>query len=412
MASNNNNSNSDSDKQQKMKKQLEERKDEILLFDRFRSIATRKLESMTRQSEQTGITYQMGEKEKQVLREMQGMGLKEGVAAGLVTFLILRRGPIYVARWASSRRAGLVQQPGMTTPPSRSSSRSSSSSHGGGGGYQLSNPNTGTPLVGGGGGGGSSGANPFQKVNHPPSEFPPRSGNRFLRGGWFLLDTTLSLMMAASVSMTYTDTDQIRQQLLELPLIEGRSLTADALCEEISNELSKVQQEDNSHNRAYQRLLMTTKQQHHQWENTNHTTANNHETTTSSSSSQSSPSSFYLQGIIDFSENCQRRRFVERRLRQEQGLGKQDAVEIPPPGVPKDGPRLLVVFSTNGGEQEERVVYDNGDDDHNNNNNNNAENHPFDDSSFTSTTTTDWKDDTNWADDFVADQEEQDRKRR
>jgi hypothetical protein len=252
----------------------------------------------------------------------------------------------------------------------------------------LSNPNTGTPL--GGGGGGS--ANPFQKVNHP-SEFP-RSGNRFFRAGWFLLDATLSLMMAASVSMTYTDTDQIRKQLLELPLLEGRSLAADALCQEISNELSKVQQENNP---AYRRL---TKQQ----QRNHHTT--NHETTTTTTTTVSSPSSFYLQGIIDFSENCQRRRFVERRLRQEQGLGKQDAVEIPPPGVPKDGPRLLVVFSKNGGEEEERVVYDNGDDD---NDNNNAENHPFDDSSFT---TTDWKDDTNWADDFVADQEEQDRKRR
>jgi hypothetical protein len=195
-------------------------------------------------------------------------------------------------------------------------------------------------------------------------------------------------MMAASVSMVYTDTDQIREQLLELPLIEGRSLTADALCEEIANELVKVQQERGSINRAYQRL---TKRQgsHH------HTTA----TTTT-------PSSFYLQGIIAFSENCQRRRFVERRLRQEQGLGKQDAVEIPPPGVPKDGPRLLMVVSSSstnngGGEEEERVVYGHGDDDDDNNN--------FD-SSFTNTT--DWKDDTNWADDLVADQEEQDRKRR
>jgi hypothetical protein len=221
-------------------------------------------------------------------------------------------------------------------------------------------------------------------------------------------------MMAASVSMVYTDTDRIRQQLLELPLIEGRSLTADALCQDISNELSNIQQE---HNPAYQRLLKT-KPPSSQW-NTNH-----HETTSSSSSSPPPAAfSFYLQSIISFSENCQRRRFVERRLRQEQGLvGKHDAVEIPPPGVPKDGPRLVtIILTTNGeGEEEERVVYDNGDD----NDHNNAENHPFDDSSFstTTTTTTGWKDDdtntantntnTNWADDFVADQEEQDRKRR
>jgi hypothetical protein len=62
----------------------------------------------------------------------------------------------------------------------------------------------------------------------------------------------------------------------------------------------------------------------------------------------------YLDHIQKFAENCQRRRYVERRIQQERGIIREETVEIPPPGVPKDGPRLVV---ENG---KETVVRDDG----------------------------------------------------
>jgi hypothetical protein len=109
---------------------------------------------------------------------------------------------------------------------------------------------------------------------------------------------------------------------------------------------------------------------------------------------------------MPYVRNCQKRPTICTTLLPFQGLGEMDAVESPPPGVPKDGPRLLVVSSlTNKGDKEEKVVCDNRDD-----NDNKADScNPFDDNSFTNST--DWKDDTHWANDFVAGQEEHDRKR-
>lgn len=270
-----------------MQRQLKERKEEMLLFERFKRIASLKLEAMTRQSEESGIKFQMGEPEKQVFRQMSGMGIKEGIAAGIVTFLVLRRGPIYVARWVYQRRMAKQAPPGD-------------------GSYQLSPPTTPTST-------GSTG-NPFQTAIRP--DFP-RSRNVVVRTIWFAFDSVLSLMMAASVSMAYTDTDHIRQQLVELPLLQGRSLTADTLCDDIVQELQKIKEEQNP---AYQRLSKLNRLD------------------------QKTPASFYLEAIEEFCQNCQRRRYVEQQLRQEQGLKDNEPVAIPK-RVPSNGPRLLLTTS-------------------------------------------------------------------
>jgi len=302
----NSENNDDTDKKidEKLKKELNQRKEELLLMDRFKRVATAKLERMARQSEESGIKYEMGEREKEALAQMHGMGLKEGIAAGIVTFFVLRRGPIYIGRWVQKRRLAQLQQ--QQQPPPQSGMTPPS-----GNGYQLSDPR-----------------NPFHKARNP--EFP-RSKNIVLRGIWFAFDCTLSLMMAASVSMAYTDTDKIRQQLIELPLIPGRSLTADALCDAFVTELQKVQQEENP---AYKRLMKEYKQK----------------------GTNGSMTASYMDGIVNFSEHCQRRLFVERRLQQERHLGKFDKVDIPQPGVARDGPRLIV----NGEGEEETVVDDDG----------------------------------------------------
>jgi hypothetical protein len=169
--------------QMQMQKQLKERKQEMQMFDRFKRIASLRLEAMTRQSEESGIKYQMGDQEKQVFRQMHGMGIKEGIAAGAVTFFVLRRGPIYIGRWVYNRKLAQqrphqqqqrYQQPSASAPPP------------GDGSYQLSNPNS---------------KNPFQVAQR--TDFP-RSRNFLVRTIWFTFDSVLSFMMAASISMAYT----------------------------------------------------------------------------------------------------------------------------------------------------------------------------------------------------------------
>lgn len=260
-----------------------ERQEEIALFQRFRNVATAKLERMTNQ-EDSGVVYEVGDEEKRILTQMQGMGLKEGLAAGAVTLLILRRGPIFIGRYLAKRRQG------SGTPGGNS------------GGFQLSDPSS-----------TATGGNPFRQATNPPPF--PRSRNPFIRGIWFAFDVTLSLMMAASVSVQYTDSRKIREGITRLPLVPGKSLVADALCHDLSAELQKVIREENP---AYKRLLHESKQ-----------------------TDNKAPLAFYMEGITNFSENCQRRAYREQELRQEQGLSPTDPVEIPVPGVPSDGPRLI-----------------------------------------------------------------------
>ena len=304
-----------------MQEQIAQRKEEMELFARFKKIASTKLEQLTRQSDETGIKLKMGDEEQKILYRQNGMGLKEGVAAGIVTFIVLRKGPIYMSRWLQKRALQQQQaqahshattgaksppQSGMNVPPLR-----------GDGSYQLSNPNV------------SNANNPFQRVQNP--EGPPRSKSIVLRSIWFGFDALLSLMVAASVSMTYTDADKLRRELVEIPLVTGRSLVSDTLCDDITAELQKVQQEELP---VYLRLQQSLKEQHHHQGGT-------------TNDIPKSPASFYLESIQHFTENCQRRRAMERRIRQEQGLDKRDPVEIPSPGVPRDGPRLVTLTDGN-----------------------------------------------------------------
>ena len=324
--------------EQRMQDQMKERRDEQLLFQRFQNIATLKLGQLSRQVQITkqdkasdggngfnvdaGVAHdnelKMGEEEQRIISNMTGMGLREGIAASIASFIILRRGPKYIGRWVQRRRQR--QQ-------SRSSPFSSSNTAGGTSAssapYKLSDP---TKLTNS-----TSKNNPFHNAanaNANRNDFPRPRG--FLsRSIWFVFDSVLSIMMGANVSTFFTDKDAIRQQIVELPLISGRSLTADALCEGLVEELRKVREEKNP---AYERLQKLSRGEH-------------------STTTEPTAASYYMDGIVLFCENCERRRYFERRIREESGLGTTVPVDIPIPGVPGDGPRLVVA---NGGE--EKVV--------------------------------------------------------
>jgi len=267
-------------KQEKMREQMEEQ----ILFSRFQQIATQQLKKVSGQ-------VQMGKEEQRIISNMNGMGLKEGIVAGILSFVVLRRGPVYIGRMVRRRTQG-------PSPPF--SSHTTAAGEASVAPYRLSDPEKFTK---------SASINPFHRA---ADQFPrPRS---FLsRSIWFVFDTTLSLLIAANVSMASTDTNIIRQQIVELPLVSGRSLTADVLCDALVEELRKVQEEKDP---TYERL-----QNHSQGDN-------------------STAAEYYMDSIVRFCENCERRRFSEQRIREERGLGKMVPVEVSP--VPRDGPRLVV----------------------------------------------------------------------
>ena len=303
--------------QHRMQDQIREQREEQRLFQRFQNVATKRLEEISRETQSqnqaktsdeangfainAGITpmkeLQMGDEEQKIISQMVGMGLNEGILASIASFVVLRRGPRYIGRWIQRIRKN---QQYSSSASSGTSTRSNSS-------YQLSDPNRLTQT---------NSRNPFQNALKAHQNDFPRPRSFLSRSIWFAFDTVLSLMVGANVSMYYTDQDEIRKQIVELPLVSGRSLTADTLCDELVEELRKVREEKNP---TYERLEKLSRE-------------NLAEPTTAS---------LYMEGIVLFCQNCERRRYFERRIREESGLGKTTPVQIPIPGVPKDYPRLV-----------------------------------------------------------------------
>lgn len=370
------------------------------LLDRFKNVATARLEAMSRQvtagSSGSGggdngngsdsTKYEMGEEERKIIRNLQGMGLAQGVAAGLLSFIFLRRGPVYMARWLQRRQQNAGRKP--TTPTS------------GGDVYRLTNPNNPNTTIHTNNA--NTNTNPFQQAQNRgrfETPFPRSRSHWFVRGVWFVFDCTLSLMMAASVSAAYTDVDQIRDQLLELPLVKGRSLVSDALCDDIVRELAAIRKENSP---AYQRLARDVRDQQKQRRNNSKSRQS-----WSLTESDSNPLAQYLESIDTFAQNCQRRRYAEQQIREQSGWASSSAtsmtssssssssmqqqlppVELPAP-VPRDGPRL--VADDGQGEEGEDVVLD-------------ADFASQEESYFDDT---DNDNNTKWANDLVTDQEEE-----
>eukprot|EP00532_Pseudo-nitzschia_australis_P013403 CAMPEP_0168223180 /NCGR_PEP_ID=MMETSP0140_2-20121125/11159_1 /TAXON_ID=44445 /ORGANISM="Pseudo-nitzschia australis, Strain 10249 10 AB" /LENGTH=409 /DNA_ID=CAMNT_0008153017 /DNA_START=159 /DNA_END=1388 /DNA_ORIENTATION=- len=407
MASNNSNSNSNSNSnpdsnsnsnsnsnpdQNQIRDRMRERREDQLLFQRFTSVATVKLEELSRQIQLTkqstksdetntntnngfGIDIDIdidintnidpfaahdhdlkfGEEEQRILSNLTGMGVKEGLFASLASFIILRRGPKYIGRWMQRRNQNRQSSSSSSSSSNTQGGTSSSSSS-----YKLSDPAQFTNN--------NTGNNPFHRAANPNRNDFPRRRGFFSRSVWFVFDSVLSLMVGANVSVIFTDKVAIQQQIIDLPLVSGRSLAADSLCDEIVEELRKVREEKNP---SYERLQKISR---------------GGDSTIATTDPTATAASYYLDGIILFCQNCERRRYLERRIRDESGLGRTVPVEIPIPGVPRDGPRLVAL---NG--EEERVIDKDGIED------------PFADQFD--------RDTQNWAKDLVLDRNDSDRGR-
>ncbi|KAL3932259.1 MAG: hypothetical protein SGBAC_010929, partial [Bacillariaceae sp.] len=129
-------------------REIKEREEEMEILGRFRNVISNKLEQMTEETEEEQKVYKMGDHEKKVLMEMQGMGMKEGIAAGVATFIMLRRGPLWIGKYIIKRRggAGAGATRSASNPAANNISKNpfhnASNNTSSGGGYQMSNPVT------------------------------------------------------------------------------------------------------------------------------------------------------------------------------------------------------------------------------------------------------------------------------
>lgn len=306
---NNNNSNGKDSKpphHRRMNKELEDefrdRQEEFRLIERFKRVTARRVHQMVQlaSNDENDEKFKMSPSEREAIQSLNGMGLKEGIAASLVTFLVLRRGPIYVARFVYNRRLQSRQggihnnHNNSNTPPPTAAD-----------GYQFN------ALP--------KNSNPFQNTSTATAnngglrpDFP-RSRNFVIRSIWWVFDVTLSVMMGASVTMAYTDVSHIRTTVTELPLQQGPSLSSRVLCKPLAQELYQVQSE---HNPAYQRLVRYNREVAN--------SSSSSSTKNSPPQNHNHPAAFYLQGIQQYVANCERRHYAEREWKQERGYNNME----------------------------------------------------------------------------------------
>jgi len=160
----------------------------------------------------------------------------------------------------------------------------------------------------------NSGApNPFQqKASSSGYKFDSQNVERpglVFRGVRLLLDSFVSLSIGAYASMFFTDTNEMMRKFSTVPLVEGRSLLSEQLCGDFTQEF-----------RNYDRQVWNNK----------------HPSLTGGDVSRSEDIDGFRDLIQGFVVNCKRREIYEKEIRAEQGLGADDPVTIPSPGVPRD----------------------------------------------------------------------------
>jgi hypothetical protein len=316
----------------------ERNKDEYNVAVRLFRAVDRALDELRRKDLEAATSgktfgFKLEPREQRLLMEINGRGLMEGLAAGILTFVALRKIRSRLAmRWDRF-------------DPSK---------------HAVQNP--------------SHPVSPFQPPPQPPSIESPQG---MLRNSWlynsltWVIDGLVSFNIAVFVSVR--DPGTIASKLSELPLMEGKSQISDIFCPPLLRELRNLQAE------AKTSPNMTDLLQRPQTE--------------------------YLKYSLQFCKNCVHRQRYESLLRQQSGLSETDPVNIPPPGVPRettmeDAWILQLPEDLHDDESRKSTKKRVEDDDFffyepadNNNDNDN----------FSSSSSTD----TDWADGFVQDQEEQ-----
>jgi len=285
---------------------LDRRKEEASIFNSFVAIIQDAFVGNAGTDGQSHVDrldrlYQQPEysAEKAHLGRMNNNGMFAGIAAGVGSFVFLRRGPRVLSRY-------LVRRAEARGGSARSSTADSNAGGGGlGGGYQFDRRNPfenakqmSQPMNALG-----EGASSSSQLPPPPPPHPhPHQPGIIIRTIKLGLDIFVSGMMAMYMSAIWTDKKRLLSETAELPLVEGRSLISDELCTDFMKQYATIPQDT--------------------WRKYRGT-------------------SDALTAIESFVVNCHKRQMFERSLRHERGLQPGGSAEdyhptIPSPGVPRD----------------------------------------------------------------------------
>jgi hypothetical protein len=113
------------------------------------------------------------------------------------------------------------------------------------------------------------------------------------------LDSAVAFSIAATTSLIFTDRQKVLSTLAQIPLVQGTSRVSKELCPGILRELEGVRKES-----AASRDMVDH------------------------------PQSPPLAAFVEFAKNCQIRDSFERQFRRANGMSDDEAVSIPPPGLP------------------------------------------------------------------------------
>jgi hypothetical protein len=250
-------------------------KEEYKLTQRLLGAFQKRLEELQREGLPAG-KFQLDDAERQLLYQVNNLGLVEGTFGGIVALVGLRR-----VR-ASFLRRLVRERDRMSGAAQAQQTQSHHHAHN-------------SPF--------STGVNAIPP-NIPSSNldrYIQKRSNPFSLGnlfGW-ALDCTVAFSLAASISLLFTDRKKVINTLAQLPLVPGTSTVSRELCPSILKEIEALREESATVKDMLDR-----------------------------------PQSVPLAAFMEFAKNCQLRQSFEKQYRQANGLSDDEPVRIPLPGLP------------------------------------------------------------------------------
>jgi len=274
------------DRRQHQEQRARRQQEEMRIAQRFMNVFQNKLDEIRIRmtSQDPDAKFNLEEGERKILLSINNLGLKEGVACGLLSLLFLRKvRSTFLKRIVAQQRKQQRQQQQQQNADGSGPAQTYSS--------PFQQQQQGQQFLAGG-----CRPTPSQQLDYAihQRQRPFSFINVF---GWFL-DIAVSFSVAATTSLIFTDRKQILNNLSSIPLVEGRSRVADEFCPAVVAEAKSIRDENPFHKDMIDHPQSTT-----------------------------------LKALMEFCTNCRRRSAMERRLRQEQGLGESEPVSIPTGGV-------------------------------------------------------------------------------
>jgi hypothetical protein len=178
-------------------------KEEMIVTKRFVNVLKEKLERIRMREEEKGNdSFKLEKQERAAFRD--GVAYKEGIFAGAISILILRR-----VRSSLIRR--IQQSAGTKTTTTTTTTASNSPFH-----PQQALPSSNTAA--------------------------PKSGQFLTIFGWFT-DLVVAFSAGLTTTIICTDNNKVANNLSRIPLVEGRSRICDEFCPDLVKEMAGYRKE-------------------------------------------------------------------------------------------------------------------------------------------------------------------------